>query len=215
MLTLLLKATYETLYMVIVSGTIAFVIGLPLGILLHTLKPRGLFHNPILFKSLNAIINLIRSVPYIIVMIAIIPFTRLIVGTSIGTTASIVPLTLCAIPFVARQIEVALNEVNSELIETLQSFGAKPLQIILYGIILEARLGIIQTITITFITLVGYSAMAGAVGGGGLGSLAINYGYSRFETDVMIATIIILVALVQIMQLSSDLIVSNYRKKFG
>lgn len=215
MLMELVKATIETIYMVFVSGLIAFAIGLPLGVLLHVLKPKGLFNNPIIYKILNVSINLVRSIPYIIVMVAIIPLTRFIVGTSIGTTASIVPLTLCAIPFVARQVELALNDVNVELVATLHSFGLRPIHIIVYGMLLEARIGLIKTVTITLITLVGYSAMAGAIGGGGLGSLAINYGYSRFEIRVMIETIGILVVFVQLIQVSGDALVTHYQRKFG
>lgn len=199
----LILSTGETLYMVLVSGLLAMLFGLPLGVLLFSTRQANLLPWPLLNKSLSLIINMARSIPFIILMLAIIPVTRFIVGTSIGTSAAIVPLSLAAIPFFARMVENNLNQLPSGLIETGLAMGATTWQI--PSILLtEALPGIIGTLTTTFITLVGYSAMAGAVGGGGLGDLAIRYGYQRFEATVMILTIAILIVLVQGLQHLGD-----------
>lgn len=199
----LILSTGETLYMVLVSGLLAMLFGLPLGVLLFSTRQANLLPWPLLNKSLSLIINMARSIPFIILMLAIIPVTRFIVGTSIGTSAAIVPLSLAAIPFFARMVENNLNQLPSGLIETGLAMGATTWQI--PSILLtEALPGIIGTLTTTFITLVGYSAMAGAVGGGGLGDLAIRYGYQRFDATVMILTIAILIVLVQGLQHLGD-----------
>lgn len=207
----LLKATGETIYMVFISGLIASIIGIPLGIILSITSKQSLWENLILNRILAAIVNTTRSIPFIILLIAIIPLTRWITGTSIGTTAAIVPLTIGAIPFVARLIEGAVNEVPIGLIEAGQAMGGSTLQIILRILIPEALPSITNGIIVTLISLIAYSAMAGTVGGGGLGDLAIRYGYQRFELQVMIATIIVLILLVQITQYIGDNIVRRLK----
>ncbi|CZG43765.1 ABC transporter permease [Legionella pneumophila serogroup 1] len=198
----LLSATGETLYMVFFSTLFAVLLGLPLGILLYSssrIKP-----NIKLNKILSALINIFRSIPFIILLVAIIPFTRLIVGTSIGINAAIVPLTVGATPFFARLVDNVLQSLPLGLIETGYSMGANTRQIILHIILPEAQSGLIHSITVTAITLINYSAMAGAVGAGGLGTLAINYGYQRFNAGIMIATVIVLIILVQLIQMVGD-----------
>lgn len=196
----LLEATRETLYMVGVTTLFTLLLGLPLGVLLITTDRGGLFPAPLLNSALGAIVNIGRSLPFIILLVAIIPITRLIVGTSIGSTAAIVPLTVAAIPFFARVCETALREVDRGLIEAAHSIGCTPWQIIVKVLIPEAMPSLVLGLTITVISLIGYSAMAGAVGSGGLGDLAIRYGYNRFETDVMIVTVVLLIVLVQAVQ---------------
>lgn len=210
---ILLNGLWETLEMVVVSCLFATVVGLPLGVLLFVTQRYQIVSSPILNKALGAIVNIVRSIPFIILMVAIIPFTRLIVGTSIGTQAAIVPLTIAAIPFVARLIESALAEVPSGLIEALESMGATPLKIVRRALLPESMAGIVRGVTLTLITLVGYSAMAGAVGGGGLGDIAIQYGYNRFDVRIMVATIIILVVVVQLLQWIGDLIAKRLAHK--
>ncbi|HAU1888424.1 TPA: ABC transporter permease [Legionella pneumophila] len=198
----LLNATGETLYMVFFSTLFAVLLGLPLGILLYSssrIKP-----NIRLNKMLSALINIFRSIPFIILLVAIIPFTRLIVGTSIGINAAIVPLTVGATPFFARLVDNVLQSLPLGLIETGYSMGANTRQIILHIILPEAQSGLIHSITVIAITLINYSAMAGAVGAGGLGTLAINYGYQRFNAGIMIATVIVLIILVQLIQMVGD-----------
>lgn len=204
MLELILEATLDTLYMVAVSGLIAALLGVPLGVLLYVTRPGQILAQPPLNRALGIVTNIGRSVPFIILMVAIIPFTRLIVGSSIGTNAAMVPLTIAAIPFVARLVEGALNEVPPGLIEAAQSMGATPYQIVTKVLLPEARGGIITGLTITLVTLISYSAMAGAVGGGGLGDLGIRYGYNRFDPMIMLITVVILVVLVQGFQSLGD-----------
>lgn len=200
----LFRSTWETLYMVFVSGILAFLMGLPLGIILFCTRQPNLLAKPLLNKSLAILINMLRSIPFIILMLAIIPLTRLLVGTSIGTTAAIVPLSLATIPFFARMVENNLNQLPPGLIETGQAMGASTLQLIPAILLSEAMPGIVSSLTTTLITLIAYSAMAGAVGGGGLGDLAIRYGYQRFDARVMLMTIVILIALVQMIQYMGD-----------
>ncbi|ORT49267.1 methionine ABC transporter permease [Vibrio sp. qd031] len=204
---LLLKATWETLYMVGVSGLVGFAVGIPLGVILHTTKQGGLLENPRLNKVLGAIVNIGRSVPFLVLMVAIIPFTKLLIGTFIGTTAAIVPLTIGAIPFVARLIEGALLEVPSGLVEAAQSMGATPYQIIRKVLLPEALPTILNSVTITLVTLVSYSAMAGTVGGGGLGDVAIRYGFHRYDVVIMAVTVVMLIVLVQVIQSIGDALV--------
>ncbi|MCG7591235.1 MULTISPECIES: methionine ABC transporter permease [Halomonadaceae] len=213
MFDLILQATLDTLYMVAVSGVIATLLGLPLGVMLYVTRPRQIMAMPILNQVLGIITNIGRSIPFIILMVAIIPFTRMLVGTSIGINAASVPLTIAAIPFVARLIEGALNEISPGLIESAQSMGATPWQIITKVLIPEARGGIITGLTITLVTLVSYSAMAGAVGGGGLGDLGIRYGYNRFNPTIMLITVMILVVLVQGFQSLGDYLVRKSDRK--
>ncbi|WP_261816834.1 methionine ABC transporter permease [Vibrio gallicus] len=204
---LILKATGQTIYMVAFSGIVGFVVGIPLGVILHTSKKGGLLENVRLNSILGAIVNIGRSVPFLVLMVAIIPLTKLLIGTFIGTTAAIVPLTIGAIPFVARLIEGALLEVSSGLVEAAQSMGATPLQIISKVLLPEALPTIINSVTITLVTLVSYSAMAGTVGGGGLGDVAIRYGFYRYDTVIMAVTVVMLIILVQIIQSVGDALV--------
>ena len=213
MLNLILQATLDTLYMVSISGVIATLIGLPLGVMLYVTRPHQVLAIPVLNQVLGIITNIGRSIPFIILMVAIIPFTRMLVGTSIGINAASVPLTIAAIPFVARLIEGALNEISPGLIESAQSMGATPWQIITKVLIPEARGGIITGLTITLVTLVSYSAMAGAVGGGGLGDLGIRYGYNRFNPTIMLITVVILVVMVQGFQSLGDYLVRKSDRK--
>ncbi|MBV7276328.1 ABC transporter permease [Clostridium sp. PL3] len=202
----LFPALAETFYMVFASTLFAIILGFIPAILLILTQEGGLKPNKTVHKILDVIINLLRSFPFIILMIAIFPFTKLIVGKSIGTTAAIVPLTLASAPFAARVIESSLKEVDPGVIEAAKSFGASNFQIIFKVMIKEAMPSIILGITLTIISIVGYSAMAGAVGGGGLGAVAVNYGYYRFKTDVMAYTVIMLIILVQLFQSIGNLI---------
>ncbi|MCY9844501.1 methionine ABC transporter permease [Vibrio caribbeanicus] len=204
---LLINATWETIYMVGAAGLVGFIVGIPLGVVLHTSKKGGLLENTRLNKALGAVVNIGRSVPFLVLMVAIIPVTKLLVGTFIGTTAAIVPLTIGAIPFVARLIEGALIEVPSGLVEAAQSMGATPLQIIHKVLLPEAMPTIINSVTITLVTLVSYSAMAGTVGGGGLGDVAIRYGFHRYDVTIMAVTVAMLIILVQIIQTIGDAVV--------
>lgn len=195
-------ATGETIYMVAISTLLAVLLGWPLGTFLfisERIKP-----NPSLHHAIAAIINTLRSIPFIILLVALIPITRLLIGSSIGIHAAMVPLTIAATPFVARLVENAYQQLPKGLIETGYAMGTTTWQLIHYILIPEAMPAIIQAITMTAITLVNYSAMAGTVGGGGLGDLAIRYGYQRFNLSIMLATIIILVALVQLLQMAGD-----------
>lgn len=201
---LLLNALGQTLYMVAIASLVSFVLGLPLGVLLHVTQKGRILQHRMLNMTLGWIVNSGRSVPFIILMVAVIPFTRLLTGSSIGTNAAIVPLSIAAIPFVARLVEGALSEVSSGLVEAAQAMGATPMQIITKVLLPEARAGLINAMTITVVTLVGYSAMAGAIGGGGLGDLGIRYGYQRFDGAIMLSTVIVLIALVQLLQMLGD-----------
>lgn len=201
---MLWQATLETLTMVSAATLGATIVGLPLGILLATTERDHILEQVLVNRILGAVINIGRSIPFIILMVAIIPFTRKIIGTSIGTTAAIVPLTVAAIPFVARLTEGALKEVDSGVIEAAESMGATPPEIITKVLIPEALPALVLTVTLAAVNLVGYSAMAGAIGGGGLGDLAIRFGYQRFRGDVMLQTVIILVVLVQGIQMFGD-----------
>lgn len=201
---ILLQATFETLYMVVVSLGIATAFGLPLGVLLATSGRGELFEAMWFQRVFGPLVNATRSVPFIILAVAIIPFTRLIVGTSIGTSAAIVPLTVAAIPFITRIIEGAIREVDGGLIEAAQAMGARPVQVVTKVLLPEALPGIIHGLTLTAVTLIGYSAMVGAVGAGGLGDLGIRYGYQRFRPDVMAAVVITLIVVVQAVQSLGD-----------
>lgn len=204
MFNLLLQGTWETIYMVLISGIISALGGIPLGVILLTTQTGGILQNILCNKGLSLVVNLIRAIPFIILLIALVPLTRLIVGSSIGTAAAIVPLTIAAIPFVARLVQTSLSEVSEGLIEAGHAMGANPWQVIYKILLPEARSSIIQGLTVTWISLVGYSAMAGAVGGGGLGSLAINYGYQRFNFPLLFATVVILILLVYAIQILGD-----------
>lgn len=213
MLALLIEALWETLYMVAVSAGIATFFGVPLGVILVTTSRGHILQNLWLNRILGYIANATRSTPFIILMVAIIPLTRVLAGTSIGTNAAIVPLSIAAIPFVGRVVESALREVDYGLIEAAQAMGASPLQIIRRVLLPEAMPSIVLGLTLAVISLIGYSAMAGAIGGGGLGDLAIRFGYQRFRVDVMIATVVILIALVQLVQTAGDRVSQRLNKK--
>lgn len=212
-LPLLTKALGETCYMVAVSMLIASLVGIPLGVLLHTTAKGEILESPVLNRVIGGIVNAIRSIPFIILMVAIIPLTRLLVGSAIGTTAAMVPLVIASIPFIGRQVETSLKEVPYGLVEAAQSMGASPLQIIFHVLLPEAMSSIAAQLTTVIISLVGESAMAGAIGGGGLGDLAIRYGYQRFRPEVMVATVVILIILVQAVQFIGNTIAKRLDKK--
>ncbi|MBE6071751.1 MAG: ABC transporter permease [Clostridium butyricum] len=197
---IVLEALKETLIMVFTSTTFAVILGFIPAILLTVTANDGLKPNKIIYNILDFIVNTLRSFPFVILMVIIVPITRFIVGKSIGTTAAIVPLTLAAAPFVARVIESSLREVDKGVIEAAKAFGASNFQIIFKVMLKEAVPSIMSGITLTIISIVGYSAMAGAIGGGGLGDVAIRYGYQRFQTDIMVVTCIILIIVVQLLQ---------------
>lgn len=197
---MLLEGTGATLYMTLTSALFGYALGLPMGILLAVTDREGIKPNRIVYKLLDFITNVIRSVPFLILLILVIPLTRAIVGKSYGATATIVPLVIAAAPFIARMVESSLKEVDKGVIEAAQSMGAGLFTIIRKVLLAEARTSLLVGVTIAVGTILGYSAMAGAVGGGGLGDIAIRYGYHRYETDIMIVTIVILVVLVQILQ---------------
>lgn len=203
----------ETLYMVGVSCVLAVVFGLPIGVVLVITEKRNILENPGVNQAFQAVVNIGRSIPFVILMVAIMPFTRLLTGTSIGTTAAIVPLTIAAIPFVARMVETSLREVDPGVVEAAQAIGASPWEIITKVLIPEAKPSLILGVTITAINLVGYSTMAGAIGGGGLGDLAVRYGYQRFRGDVMFATVVILVLLVQGVQMLGGAMAQQVEKR--
>lgn len=213
MIPLLTKALGETVYMVAVSMIIATIIGVPVGVLLHVTTKGQILESPILNKVLSSIINAVRSIPFIILLVAIIPFTRLVVGSSIGTTAAMVPLVIASIPFIGRQVETSLREVPEGIVEAAQSMGATPMQIISRVLLPEAMPNIVAQLTTVVIALVGESAMAGAVGGGGLGDLAIRYGYQRFRPEIMLATVVILIIMVQLVQFAGNKLAAKLNKK--
>ncbi len=204
MINLLLKATGETLLMVIASGMLTILLGLPYGIYLVITRASHIMPNRIINQTLSSIANLTRSLPFIILMIFMMPFTRWIVGTSIGTKAAIVPLVFAATPFFARLVETALLELDPGIIEAADAMGATPFQVVTKVMLPEALPGLIMSVTTMLINLIGYSAMAGTVGGGGIGDLAIRYGFHRFRIDIMLATIVLLIILVQSVQSSGN-----------
>lgn len=213
MMPLLTKALGETLYMVIVSMAISTVLGVPLGVLLHVTARGGILDTPMVNRLVGGIVNAVRSIPFIILMVAIIPLTRLIVGSAIGTTAAMVPLVIASVPFIGRQVETSLREVPHGLIEAALAMGATPMQIITRVLLPESMPGIVSQLTTVIIALVGESAMAGAIGGGGLGDLAIRYGYQRFRPDIMIATVVILIILVQLVQFTGNALAARLNKR--
>ncbi len=209
----LLKGTFETLYMVFVSTAFAYILGLPLGVIMVTTAQNGIRPNKAVNESLGTIINIGRSIPFIILMVAIIPFTRLVVGKAIGSTAAIVPLVIAAAPFVARMVESSLDEISPGVIEAAQTMGATDWQIVLKVLLPESVPSLIRGFSITTITLVGYSAMAGAVGGGGLGAIAINYGYYRFQSDMLYVTVVLMILMVQIIQMIFNFVAKRIDKR--
>lgn len=197
---MLLEGTRDTLYMTLVATLFGYVIGLPLGVILTITDVDGITPNAVIYKILDVIVNLLRSIPFLILLILVIPLTRFMVGKSYGSTATIVPLAIAAAPFIARVVESSLKEVDKGVIEAATSMGAGTWTIITKVLLAEAKTSLLVGVTIVLGTILGYSAMAGAVGGGGLGDIAIRYGYYRYQTDIMVVTIVILVILVQILQ---------------
>lgn len=197
---MILEGIVGTVYMSIVSTFFGYLLGLPMGVLLTISDKNGLKPNPVLYKILDAISNVVRSVPFLILLILLIPFTRLVVGKSYGTTATIVPLVISAAPYIARMVESSLKEVDEGVIEAAKAMGASNTQIVFKVLLVEARTSLITNATIALGTVLGYSAMAGTVGGGGLGDIAVRYGYYRYQTDIMIVTVILLIVLFQIFQ---------------
>lgn len=209
---IILKAFNETVFMTFYSTIFSVILGFILAVILTISAEDGLRPNKIIYKVLDVIINILRSFPFIILMVFIIPLTRAIVGTSIGKEAAIVPLTFAAAPFVARIIESSLREVDKGVIEAAKSFGASDFQIIFKVMLKEAVPSIVSGLTLTIISIIGYSAMAGTVGGGGLGYLAVSYGYQRFQKDVMIVTVIILIIIVQALQMLGNYLYKKLNK---
>ena len=197
---LLAEGVVDTLYMTSLSTLFAYLLGFPLAILLVLTAPKGLMPKPIIYRIMDAVVNIFRSIPFLILMIIVFPLTRLIVGTSVGTTASIVPLVIAAFPFIARLAESSLRELNPNIIEMAQSMGASPMQIIVKVMIPESIPSLISNATIAITTILGYTAMSGIIGGGGLGKIAISYGYYRYKYLVMIIAVTILILLVQLFQ---------------
>ena len=197
---MLWEGTLDTLYMTLVSTLFGYVLGLPIGIILTVTDQDGIHPNKVVYRVLDIIVNLLRSVPFLILLILVIPLTKAIVGKSYGSSATIVPLVIAAAPFIGRMVESSLKEVDRGVIEAAQSMGAGTFTIIFKVLLAEARTSLLVGVTIVTGTILGYSAMAGTVGGGGLGDIAIRFGYYRYQTDIMIVTIVILVALVQVLQ---------------
>ncbi len=207
MSSMFVQSFWETLVMVGISGVVGALVGLPLGVLLFLTDRDGVLQSVAANRAMGFIVNAVRSTPFIILLVAVIPLTRVVVGTSIGTGAAVVPLTIACAPFFARLVETALREVDRGLIETAEALGATTRQIVLKVLLPEALPGIVAGLTITFVSLVGYSAMAGAIGGGGLGDLGIRYGYQRFLPEVMLAVVVILIVFVQLVQSFGDWLV--------
>ncbi len=210
---MIIQGIGETLYMSVVSTIFGYVLGLPLGILLMISDKEGIRPNAVLYRILDVICNILRSIPFLILLILIIPLTRFIVGKSYGTTATIVPLVISAAPFIARMVESSLKEVDHGVVEAAQSMGAGNMTIIWKVLLGEARVSLIVGATIAFGTILGYSAMAGTVGGGGLGDIAIRYGYYRYQSDIMIVTVVLLVLLVQIFQIAGTKVAAILDKR--
>ena len=198
---LLLNGLGETVYMTLVSTALGYLIGLPVGILLTVTDKEGIHPNALVYRILDVIINIMRSIPFLILLILLIPFTRFLVGKSYGTTATIVPLVVSAAPYIARMVESSLKEVDAGVIEAARSMGASNMTIVFHVLLVEAKTSLIVGATITLGTILGYSAMAGTVAGGGLGDIAIQYGYYRWKTDIMLITVALLVILFQIFQM--------------
>ena len=203
----------QTLYMTILSTVVGYVFGLPLGVMLAVFDKDGLRPNKAVYKVLDVISNIIRSIPFLILLILIIPLTRIIVGQSYGSSATVVPLVVAAIPFIGRMVESSIKEVAAGVVEAARSMGASDLRIIVKVLLLESRTSLITGATIAIGTILGYSAMAGSVGGGGLGDIAIRYGYYRYESQIMIVTVILLVVLVQVFQSIGMIIASKLDKR--
>jgi D-methionine transport system permease protein len=210
---LLSKALMQTLQMVFVAGIVGSIIGLPIGVFLATSGKGELFPAPKTNRVLGLVVNAARSTPFIILVVAIVPLTRLLTGTSIGTWAAIVPLTIATIPFFARLVESAIREIDKGLIEAARAMGATPFQIVFKVLLPEARPSILMALTMTIVSLIGYSAMVGAVGGGGLGDLGIRYGYQRFNPEMMVIVVVVLIVLVQLVQSAGDGLARRFDKR--
>lgn len=210
---MILKGIQETLYMTLLSTLMGYVIGLPMGVLLAVSDKDGLKPNRVLYRILDVIANIVRSIPFLILLILLIPFTRMIVGKSYGSTATVVPLVIAAGPFIARMVESSLKEVDEGVIEAARSMGASNLRIIVKVLLVEARTSLLNGATIAVGTILGYSAMAGTIGGGGLGDIAIRYGYHRYQADIMIVTVVLLVILVQIFQMVGTTLANRLDKR--
>lgn len=210
---LLWKGSLETLYMVLVSMIVSYIVGIPLGVLLFVTDKNGICRCKPVNVILGVLVNLTRSIPFIILLIAILPFTRWIIGTTIGINATVVPLIVAAIPFIARMVESSLKEVDQGVIEAAQAMGSSPFQIIVKVLLPEAKPSLMVGCTIAFATILGYSAMAGFTGGGGLGAIAINYGYYRYKVNIMWATVFVLVVIVQVFQELGMFIVNKTDKR--
>lgn len=198
--TMIIKGVGETLYMTLLSTALGYLFGLPMGIMLTVFDVDGLKPNRAAYKILDVIANIVRSIPFLILLILLIPFTRFVVGQSYGSSATVVPLVVAAVPYIARMVESSLKEVDPGVIEAAKSMGAGTMFIIRKVLLVEARTSLINGVTITVGTILGYSAMAGTIGGGGLGDIAIRYGYYRYQSDIMIVTVILLIILVQLFQ---------------
>ena len=212
---MLWAGTGETLLMVFASTALGYVIGLPVGVLLTISDTDGICPHPLLYKILDIIINITRSIPFLILLILIQPFTKFVVGKSYGTVATIVPLTIAAAPFIARMVEGSLKEVDHGVVEAALSMGAGKMTIVIKVLIAEARTSLLVGVTIALGTILGYSAMAGIVGGGGLGDIAIRYGYYRYETGIMLITVLVLVILMQVLQLLGTLLSKKLDRRRG
>lgn len=210
---MIIKGIGETLYMTLLSTTLGYIFGLPMGVLLAVSDKEGLSPNAIIYKILDVIANIVRSIPFLILLILLIPFTRLLIGKSTGSTATIVPLVVAAVPFIARMVESSIKEVDKGVVEAAKSMGAGNFRIIVKVLLVEARTSLITGCTIAIGTILGYSAMAGTVGGGGLGDIAVRYGYYRWQTGIMIITVLLLIVLVQIFQSVGMLVASKLDKR--
>ena len=213
MIQLLIDGTWETLYMTIVSTAVSYVLGIPIGVILYITGEGGIKRNRAINLIVGTIVNILRSVPFLILLVAILPFTRAVVGTTIGSTATIVPLVVAAAPYVARMVESSLKEVDAGVIEAARAMGSSAFQMIFKVFLPEAKPSLLVGATISLATILGYSAMAGFVGGGGLGAIAINYGYYRYQSDVMLITVALLVVIVQIFQEGGFKLVSKVDKR--
>lgn len=210
---MIIKGIGETLLMTLLSTFFGYVIGLPWGVGLTVTKKGGLSENAVVYRILDVLSNIMRSVPFLILLILIMPLTRFVVGTTVGTKATILPLTLSAAPMIARMVQSSLEEVDSGVIEAAKSMGSNSFQIVFHVLLVEGRISLISGVVISTATVLGYSAMAGIVGGGGLGDIAIRYGYYRYQGDIMIVTVILLVILVQVFQLIGNQIVKKLDRR--
>ncbi|MSR94537.1 ABC transporter permease [Clostridiaceae bacterium 68-1-5] len=210
---MIIRGVGETLYMTLLSTIAGYVFGLPMGVMLAVSDKDGLAPNRFLYKTLDVIANVVRSIPFLILLILLIPFTRLIIGQSYGSTATVIPLVVAAVPFIGRMVESSIKEVDAGVIEAARAMGAGNMRIICKVLLVEARTSLITGATIAIGTILGYSAMSGVIGGGGLGDIAIRYGYYRYQMDIMVVTVVLLVVLVQLFQSVGMLLASKLDKR--